>query len=208
MSIADVLADVIGSPQLRVVSYDGSSSGSPDAPVTVSLRSELALRYLASSPGELGLARAYVTGELDIHGDLYEGLRAMAERPSLGGVTWSQKLEIVRALGPSALRPVPLPPQEVVPGTRLAKSMAAVRRHAKVRDAAAISHHYDVSNRSTRGCSAPRWRTRARSTRPTTRRSSRRSTRSSTSCAASSTCSPGSGCSTSAAAGAAWSATR
>jgi cyclopropane-fatty-acyl-phospholipid synthase len=147
MSVADVLADVIGSPQLRVVSYDGSSAGSPDAPVTVSLRSELALRYLAASPGELGLARAYVTGALDIDGDLYDGLRAIADRPSLGGVSWAQKLEIVRALGPSALRPVPVPPQEVVPGTRLAKSMAAVRRHARVRDAAAISHHYDVSNR-------------------------------------------------------------
>ena len=60
MTIADVLESVIGSPQLRVVAYDGSSAGAADAPVTVTLRSELALRYLATSPGELGLARAYV----------------------------------------------------------------------------------------------------------------------------------------------------
>jgi cyclopropane-fatty-acyl-phospholipid synthase len=144
-TIAEVLDGVIGSPQLHVSAYDGSEAGDANAPVRVRLNSELALRYLASSPGELGLARAYVTGELDIEGDLYEGLRALAERPSLGGVSLREKAEMIRALGPSLLRPVPVPPQEVV--GRVGKSLAAVRRHARGRDAAAISHHYDVSNR-------------------------------------------------------------
>jgi cyclopropane-fatty-acyl-phospholipid synthase len=146
MSIADVLSTVIGSTRVRIDAYDGSTAGPVDAAFTVSLRSELALRYLVASPGELGLARAYVTGELDLTGDLYEGLCAIAERPSIGGVSWRQKAEIVRALGPAVLRPVPVPPQEVLPGTRLTKSVTAVRRHMKSRDAAAISHHYDVSN--------------------------------------------------------------
>ncbi len=146
MDVAGVLGRVIGGPQVHISAYDGSEAGPADAPVRVRLGSELALRYLATSPGELGLARAYVTGELDVDGDLYAALRTIAERPSLGGVTLRQKAEILRALGPAVLRPVPVPPQEVVPGTRLAKSVSALRRHAKSRDAAAISHHYDVSN--------------------------------------------------------------
>ncbi|MGH3745112.1 MAG: class I SAM-dependent methyltransferase [Mycobacteriales bacterium] len=145
-SIARVLDSVVGGPQLHISAYDGSEAGPADAPVRARLNSELGLRYLVTSPGELGLARAYVTGELDVEGVLYDGLRAIAERPSIGGVTLAEKLEIVRALGPSVLRPVPVPPQEVVP-TRLGKSLAAIRRHARARDAAVISHHYDVSNR-------------------------------------------------------------
>ena len=145
-SIAGVLDAVIGGPRLHISAYDGSEAGPAGAPVRVRLNSELGLRYLVTSPGELGLARAYVTGELDVDGTLYDGLRAIAERPSIGGVTLAEKLAIVKALGPSVLTPVPVPPQEVSP-TRLGRSVAALRRHAKARDAAAISHHYDVSNR-------------------------------------------------------------
>jgi cyclopropane-fatty-acyl-phospholipid synthase len=145
-NIAAVLHGVIGGPQLHIRAYDGSEAGPADASVRVHLRSELGLRYLVSSPGELGLARAYVTGELDVDGVLYDGLKTIAERPSLGGVTLREKLQIVKTLGPAVLKPVPVPPQEVVPGTRFAKSVTAVRRHVKARDAAAIHHHYDVSN--------------------------------------------------------------
>jgi cyclopropane-fatty-acyl-phospholipid synthase len=145
-NVAGVLSTVLGTPQVRISAYDGSEAGPQDATLHVRLRSELGLRYLATSPGELGLARAYVTGELDLDGDLYAGLRTIAERPSIGGVTLAEKLQIVRALGPSVLKPVPVPPQEVLP-TRLGKSLAAVRRHTKRRDSAVISHHYDVSNR-------------------------------------------------------------
>ena len=146
-NVAGVLSSVLGAPQVYISAYDGSEAGPADAALRVRLRSELALRYLATSPGELGLARAYVTGELDLDGDLYAGLRTIAERPSIGGVTLREKAEIVRALGPSVLKPLPVPPQEVVPGTRFAKSLTAIRRHVRARDAAAISHHYDVSNR-------------------------------------------------------------
>ena len=105
------------------------------------------MRYLAASPGELGLARAYVTGELEVEGDLYAALRAMAERPSLGGMSLLDKARVLRALGPGVLKPAPVPEQEVIPGTRLTKTISAVKVHSKARDKAAISHHYDVSNR-------------------------------------------------------------
>jgi cyclopropane-fatty-acyl-phospholipid synthase len=146
MKVADVLDQVIASPQVRISAYDGSSAGSPDAPVEVTVRSELAMRYLAASPGELGMARAYVTGELGVSGDLYDALKALAERPSLGGMSFSDKAKVLQALGPSILKPPPVPEQEVVPGTRFAHTIAAIKRHTKARDKAAISHHYDVSN--------------------------------------------------------------
>lgn len=146
MPVAEVLTAVIGSPRLHVSAYDGSTSGPVDAPIRVAVRSEMALRYLVASPGELGLARAYVTGEIDFEGDLYTGLRAIAERPSLGGLSLPEKVQLLRYLGPGVLIPAPIPAQEVVAGTRLAKTAAAVRKHTRIRDRAAISHHYDVSN--------------------------------------------------------------
>ena len=59
---------------VRVRAWDGSEAGPPGAPVAV-LRSPLALRRALWAPGELGLARAYVSGDLDVDGDLTEGLR-------------------------------------------------------------------------------------------------------------------------------------
>ena len=144
--VAHALVAVIGSPLLRITAYDGSAAGPPDAPVQVQVRSEVALRYLVASPGDLGLARAYVTGELEVAGDLYDGLRAVAERPSLGRLSVPEKVRLLRSLGPGVLLPAPVPPQEVVPGGGPVRAVAA-RRHSKVRDRAAISHHYDVSNR-------------------------------------------------------------
>ena len=54
----------------------GSGTGRWPAPTgapTVVVRSRRALRRLLWAPGELGLARAYVAGELDVEGDLCDG---------------------------------------------------------------------------------------------------------------------------------------
>jgi cyclopropane-fatty-acyl-phospholipid synthase len=103
----------------------------------VVLRSPDALRRIVTAPGELGFARAYVAGDLDIEGDLYETLALLLQRRGLRRLV-PELLPVVRDLGIDALRPPPPPPEEV----RLRG-----RRHSKVRDAAAIAHHYDVSNR-------------------------------------------------------------
>ncbi|MGB8940466.1 MAG: SAM-dependent methyltransferase, partial [Streptomyces sp.] len=72
-----LLADVLGGPvPLRLRAWDGSECGPPDTPVVI-VRSRRALRRLLWQPGELGLAEAYITGDLDIEGDLAEGLRTM-----------------------------------------------------------------------------------------------------------------------------------
>jgi cyclopropane-fatty-acyl-phospholipid synthase len=79
--VAAVLAPVAerflgGALPVRLRAWDGSEAGPADGPVLV-LRSKQALRRLLWHPGELGLAQAYVTGELDVEGDLTDGLRAV-----------------------------------------------------------------------------------------------------------------------------------
>lgn len=131
----------------RFTAYDGSTAGPEDAKIRLHLRNERGLSYLLTAPGDLGLARAYVSGDLDLEGahpgDPYEAMRLLNQvRFQVPPPT--DALRIVRALGFSHLRPPPPPPQEHLPRWRRA---AEGLRHSKERDAAVISHHYDVSNR-------------------------------------------------------------
>ena len=48
----------------------------------ITVRSPVALSYLAPAPGDLGLARAYVSGHLDVDGDMYTALRPDRRGPS------------------------------------------------------------------------------------------------------------------------------
>ena len=138
MKIAEVFTRVVGPDvPVRFDAYDGSTAGPSDAPIRIDVRTPLAVSYIATSPGELGLARAYVTGQLDVHGDLYDALRALGD-PRLGRLSLRERAQIVRDLGPSILRPLPRPREEV---------KLRGQRHSRGRDARAIAHHYDVSNR-------------------------------------------------------------
>jgi cyclopropane-fatty-acyl-phospholipid synthase len=131
------LADPIA--PIRFRAYDGSVAGPADAPVEAELRSPLGVSYLVASPGELGLARAYVTGHLAIHGDLYAALSALAD--NAGTVSLKERARLLATLGPRFLRRLEPPPEER--RVRLIRGL----RHSKRRDSEAISHHYDVSNR-------------------------------------------------------------
>jgi cyclopropane-fatty-acyl-phospholipid synthase len=76
---ADRLADLVRTTvgvelPVRIRAWDGSEAGPADGPVLV-VRSRRTLRRLLWRPGELGLARAYVTGDIDVEGDLTDGLR-------------------------------------------------------------------------------------------------------------------------------------
>jgi len=141
--IAGVLGKVLGAGRpVGIVAYDGSRSGPPDAHVRLDIRSRKALSYLVTSPGELGLARAYVSGELDLHGDLYTALHHLS-RAHIGDLTWAERMRLLRSLDPKALRLVEPPPEEAP--AMLRRALTGLR-HSKRRDARAISHHYDVSN--------------------------------------------------------------
>jgi cyclopropane-fatty-acyl-phospholipid synthase len=117
--------------------FDGSTGGPADAEVQVAVVSPRALSYLAGAPGQLGLARAYVAGEIDVRGDPYEALRRLRE-PSVSSLSAREWARLAALVGRHALQRAPRPSEEV----RLRG-----RRHSKRRDAAAIAHHYDVSNR-------------------------------------------------------------
>ena len=57
--------------------YDGSAIAATDAIATVEVRTPEAVRYMLSCPGQLGLTRAYVTGTVEVHGDLHAALHAL-----------------------------------------------------------------------------------------------------------------------------------
>ena len=65
---------------IGVRAYDGSRLGTADAPATLLIRSPNVFRRLVTAPGELGLGRAYVSGELDVEGDTYAALAALRDR--------------------------------------------------------------------------------------------------------------------------------
>jgi cyclopropane-fatty-acyl-phospholipid synthase len=148
LTLAEILELVAGSRlPLRFTAYDGSSAGPPDAPFGLDLTSPRGTTYLATGRGDLGLARAYIAGDLDIHGvhpgDPYELLKALADELVFRMPPPRAMARIVRSIGPGHLRPIAPPPQEAPPRWR---RVAEGLRHSKSRDAEAIHHHYDVSN--------------------------------------------------------------
>ncbi|MFJ4558725.1 class I SAM-dependent methyltransferase [Streptomyces massasporeus] len=144
-----LFTQLLGAPlPVRIRAWDGSQSGPPGAPTLV-VRNRRALRRLLWKPGELGLARAWVAGDLDIEGDLYATLDLLA------GLIW-ERGEDARTLGQALRDPEvraavrglvklagpPLPP---APPREEARSPRR-HLHTKRTDRRAISHHYDVGN--------------------------------------------------------------
>jgi len=132
-----------GDLPVRLRAWDGSEAGPDEAPLVV-LASPRALTRLLWSPGELGAAQAYVSGEIDVPGDLDAALthvRSVAAERRLGAVRPSVR-DVGRALrmasraGALGTRPAAPASQAHVRG----------RLHSKARDRSVISHHYDLSN--------------------------------------------------------------
>ncbi|MFI6344776.1 class I SAM-dependent methyltransferase [Streptomyces sp. NPDC050560] len=142
--LAALAAEALGgAPPVRLRAWDGSETGPAGAPVVV-VRSRRALRRLLWRPGELGLAQAYITGELDVEGDLAAGLRAVWAAARERGLhapspTLARR---ARAVG-EALRLGAVGPRPPTPASQARLSGGL---HSRARDRAAISHHYDLSN--------------------------------------------------------------
>lgn len=139
--LGEILGALLGDPlPLRVRCWDGSAVGPTDGPGTLHVRSPDALRRILGAPGELGLARAFVVGELDVEGDIVDVLGAVRTRGPREQ-PWLRRAPAVvgaaRRLGVLG-RPPPPPDIEFRPDTW--------RVHSRRRDARAIGHHYDVSN--------------------------------------------------------------
>ncbi|MFY9774713.1 MAG: cyclopropane-fatty-acyl-phospholipid synthase family protein, partial [Trebonia sp.] len=146
MALAEVFEAIAGpDAPVEFQAYDGSTAGPPGSPVKMTVRSPIAVAYLAQAPGALGLARAYVSGHLDVDGDMYTLLSRLSRAQEMN-MSWADRAKLLRSLGgPKLLLPrIPPPPQEVRVTSRL---LRVGRIHSKRRDANSISHHYDVSNR-------------------------------------------------------------
>ncbi|MFI6516229.1 class I SAM-dependent methyltransferase [Spirillospora sp. NPDC050679] len=146
MTLARVFERLAGAgAPVEFVAYDGSRAGSPGADIRFEVRSPYAVSYLVHSPGALGLARAYVSGMIDVSGDMYTALSTMQQ--VFGEITPREKAKILATvlkdplLRGAVTRRLDPPPQEA-PFSRVPSWL----RHSKRRDAKAISHHYDVSN--------------------------------------------------------------
>ncbi|KUJ37660.1 cyclopropane-fatty-acyl-phospholipid synthase family protein [Streptomyces sp. NPDC093228] len=147
--LKSLVEQLLGAPlPVRIRAWDGSESGPPGAPALV-VRNRRALRRLLWKPGELGLVRAWVSGDLGIDGDLYTALDLLA------GLIW-ERGEDARSLSQAARDPQvraavrglarlagPFPPPPPPP-----EEVRRVRSHLHTRrsDRRAISHHYDVGN--------------------------------------------------------------
>ncbi|WP_328719871.1 cyclopropane-fatty-acyl-phospholipid synthase family protein [Streptomyces sp. NBC_00247] len=145
-----LLTELLGEPlPVRIRAWDGSEAGPPGAPALV-VRHRRALRRLLWKPGELGLARGWVAGEIDVEGNLYEAL------DSIAALLWERGADAKEAIHPlrdpkvrafakglaqlAGPYPPPAPPAEEMHRRRIGPL------HTRRRDKEAISHHYDVGN--------------------------------------------------------------
>jgi cyclopropane-fatty-acyl-phospholipid synthase len=141
---------------VRLRAWDGSEAGPADAPVLI-VRSPRALRRILWRPGELGLARAYISGDLDVDGDLTDGLRrawgairgtapggggtAPGHAPPPGRKAAQAAVSAAAAVRAVARLKVPVWPPPPPPRSEL---RVRGRRHSRARDQAVIAGHYDL----------------------------------------------------------------
>ena len=112
MALAEVFERIMGpDAPVEFRAYDGSRAGAEGSPVRITIRSPVAVSYLAQAPGALGLARAYVSGHIDVDGDMYSALARMASVQRMN-LSPAERLQLLRQLGgPRVLLPrIPPPP--------------------------------------------------------------------------------------------------
>ena len=136
--VADLIESMVGDAlTVRIEAYDGTEAGPAEATTTIVITSPDALVRILHSPNELGVARAYAAGDIDVLGDI-RGLFELRHVIDNLDIRPQQLRVAARLVGRRALRPLPLPPEEARPHGRL---------HSLRRDRKVISHHYDLSNR-------------------------------------------------------------
>ncbi len=142
MNVATFVATVFDNRlPFRVEAYDGSvvepTVVSSANSVTVKILNRDAISRVLTHPGELGLARAYVAGDIDVDGDL-DPLFELSVPPLRHLLNARHLRSLLSVVGTSALRPLTPPAVEARPRGVI---------HSKARDRQAVTHHYDVSNR-------------------------------------------------------------
>jgi len=133
------LAEALPERPFTVTFWDGTAvpaSGGTPGP-TFHVRSPAALQHALRAPGQLGIGRAYVAGEIEVD-DLDAALEVVDRwRPPVLDARARVKLALAALAAAGIDRPPPVPQVELRPRGR---------RHSPERDARAVRHHYDVSN--------------------------------------------------------------
>jgi cyclopropane-fatty-acyl-phospholipid synthase len=116
--------------------WDGSRLPATNgAGPTFLVRSPAAVGHVLRAPGQLGLGRAYVAGELDVD-DLDDVLELLGTwQPSAIERSARARLMLAAARASGLQRPPRVPESELKPRGR---------RHSTKRDARAVRHHYDL----------------------------------------------------------------
>jgi cyclopropane-fatty-acyl-phospholipid synthase len=138
-ALRPVVSHLIGDAPVRIEFWDDSALGPDDAKGTLRVNSPNALRRIMWAPSELGPGRAYIAGELEADGDMFTLIELL--KPAgvhLRSTVRALPGTVAAAAKVGAIGPPPKPPKE--------EARQRGRRHSKSRDAAAVSHHYDVGN--------------------------------------------------------------
>ncbi|PQM49496.1 putative fatty acid methyltransferase [Mycobacterium talmoniae] len=155
LSLAQILEIFAAGGQLplKFTAYDGSSAGPDDAELGLDLLTPRGTTYLATAPGDLGLARAYVSGDLEAHGvhpgDPYKLLNALTDKLDFKRPPARVLASIIRSIGVEHLVPIPPPPQEALPRWR---RIAEGLRHSRPATPRPSTTTTTCPTRSTSGC--------------------------------------------------------
>ena len=88
MTVAEIIDVFVPSPNpFRWEAFDGSATGPEDSQYKVTINSLEGLSFIATHPGDVGFARAYVTDGITVHGDhpahpygIFDALHAMYDK--------------------------------------------------------------------------------------------------------------------------------
>jgi cyclopropane-fatty-acyl-phospholipid synthase len=138
-SLREALARALPDRPFRVALWDGSTVPSTNGAggPTFIVRSPRALGHVLRAPGQLGLGRGYVSGEIEV--DDMDAVLELLDGYSVPPLDARGKARLAAAaVRAGAWRSVPrVPAAELRPRGR---------RHSRERDRRAVAHHYDFSN--------------------------------------------------------------
>ncbi|GMA18713.1 class I SAM-dependent methyltransferase [Arsenicicoccus piscis] len=138
-----------GELPMRITAFDGTDVGPQDSPVRIEVKNRRGLDYLLTAPGDLGIARAYLMGDLEVYGihpgNPYQAFQLLKSGVSTRRPKAREIADLAKGFELHKLRTPPLPAQEA-PARWRRRLETKVPATSKLRAARAISHHYDVSN--------------------------------------------------------------
>ena len=136
---------LFGEPGVRrfdVSYWDGSREAGEACDFTLVINRPGALRRMLLPPSEISIVEAFLSGDVDVEGDL--------ERAVTLGDAINSRLRSAGAIARLGRHLLALPSNDATNDVRSARAEHTVegagRRHDKARDQSAIQYHYDVGN--------------------------------------------------------------